>query len=220
MSRTAGTLLMDSPHGGGVVFVDANTLGKYSANLVLTRNALGDYSLNRTAGGAETYNVTANLRGVYRLTPAYNAIMQEEFGTAAGTPGYPASAPGIPPFTGATQLVPPTAPPAKGLEVTDVFAIYQVGVADLTSAALSLNRTVFANNTANSITNLPIASTALPLTAAGDSTGPYLVTRAVTTPAFEVTDDSDLTLELQVVLANTGTIRLYGLGFHVNFNYN
>jgi len=211
---------MDTPHGGGVVFVDAAELGKFSANLVLTRNALGDYSLNRTSSGAETYNVFANLRGVTRLTPAYNAIMQEEFGTAAGTPGYPAAAPGYPPFTGATQLTPPTAPPAKGLKVTDVFAIYQVGVADLTSAALSLNRTTFANNTANVITNLPISATALPLTAAGDSTGPYLATRAVTTPAFEVTDDSDLTVELQVVLANTGTIKLYGLGFHVSFNYN
>lgn len=221
--RTQGAFFADTAHNGGWILYDAVDLTTFSSNLVLTRNAVGDYSLNRTAGGAETYIPVACFSNLRKLTtyPGINGMpFQEHFGTAAGGAGYPAGAPGLPPFTGATQLTPATAPTPKGLQVTDVVAIYQVGVVDLTSASLSLNRTVFANNVANAITNVPISATALPLTAAGDATGPYVVTRAVTTPVFEVTDLSDLALELTVVMANTGTIRIYGLGFHVNYNYN
>lgn len=221
MSRTSGTWLQDTAHNTGRLFYNANDIGTFSANLVLTRNALGNYSLNRTSAGAETYNVVVNVDSLTRLLTGANPVyFQEEFGTAAGTSGYPASAPGFPPYTGASQLTPPTAPPPKGIQINDVYAIYQVGVVDLTSASLSLNRTVFANNTAPVVTNLSIASTALPLTAAGDSTGPYLVTRAVTTPSFEITDDSMVSLELTTVLASTGTIKIWGLGMHVSFNYN
>jgi len=221
MSRTANAWTQDTAHTTGLIWYGAGMLDKFSANLVLTRNALGDYSLNRTASGAETYQVVATLTDLYRLlTSASPVYFQEQFGTAAGTSGYPAAAPGYPPFTGATQLVPPTGPPAKGIQVNSVTVVYQVGVADLSAASLSLNRIVYANNVANAITNIPIAATALPLTAAGDATGPYLATRAVTTPAFENTQNSNLELEFAVTLANTGTLRIYGMGLNVSFNYN
>lgn len=42
-------------------FTGAELWGKDSANLALTRNALGDWSLNRTAAGAETYNLCIGL---------------------------------------------------------------------------------------------------------------------------------------------------------------
>lgn len=226
--RTQGAFYADTPHNGGFIFYGANELfggfsgGTISSNLALTRNAAGDYSFNRTAAGAETYIVVANLAEIKRLvetTPPSGMPFQEQFGAAAGTAGYPAGAAGLPPFSGATQLTPPTGPTAKGLEVTDVVAIYQVGVVDLSAASLTVKRTVFANNTANTITTPAISATALPLTAAGDATGPYVVVRAVTTPSFETADLSDLAVELSVTMANTGTIRIYGIGFHVTFNF-
>lgn len=221
MSRTQGYFNADTAHTGGWIFYGATSLAPFSANLVLTRNALGDYSYNRTATGAETYQLVLQLDEIKRLIEVANTLndlpFQNQFGTATGGTSYPAGAAGLPPFSGATQLVPPTGSPAKGIQITDCVGVYQVGVAALTAASLSLNRTVFANNVANAITNLPIAATALPL---ATQANPYVFTRAVTTPVFETTDLSDLSLELSVTMQNTGTIRLYGLGLHVNFNFN
>lgn len=224
MSRSQGNVLQDTPLNGGWIIFDAIDLAPFSANLVLTRNALGNYSLNRTATGAEPFTPVIGLNGVLKRLTVYPGLQsmpfQEQFGTAAGAASYPAGAAGLPPFTGATNLTQPTGPPPKGIRVTAVRAIYQAGVVDLTAASLSLNRTVWANNVAPAVTNVPIAATALPLTAAGDAVGPYVVTRTVTTPVFETIDLSDLTLELAVTLANTGTIKIFGLGFLLDFNYN
>lgn len=220
--RTQGCFYADTPHSGGFIFFGAQSIAPFSSNLVLTRNALGDYSLNRAAAGAETYHPSVTLSGLKRLVeyPGVNNMpFQEEFGTASGTAGYPAGASGFPPYSGATQLTPATTSPAKGLKITDVVVAYSVGVVDLTAASLALERTTFANNTALVKTAVAISATALPLTAAGDSTGPYVAVRSVTTPAFETTDLSELTLEFTVTLANTGTIAVYGLGFHCQFNY-
>lgn len=219
--RTAGAFYADTPHLGGYVHFNAYDLAPFSTNLVLTRNALGDYSLNRTAAGAESYTVVAQLQGYKRiveaLTQASDLPFQNQFGTSAGTTSYPGPAAGIPPFTGATQLTPPTAQPGKGVQITDVYVVYQVGVAALTAGTLSLNRTVYANNVANAITNIPISATALTLTTQAN---PFVAVRAVTTPTFETTDTSDLTLEFGFTMQNTGTVRVYGLGFHFNFNFN
>ena len=217
--RTAGAFYADSSHQGGWFFYDALNLFPFNTQLLLmTRNALGDYSLNRTAAGAETYQLVLSLADLKRLieVPTPPLPFQEEFGTAAGTPGYPAPAPGFPPFAGASQLTVPTGMPPKGIQITDCVVIYLVGVVALTSASLSLNRTVFANNVANSITNVPISSTALSL---ATQANPYVVRLPVTTPVFENTDLSDITLEFAFVMANTGTIRAYGLGLHASFNY-
>jgi hypothetical protein len=228
--RTQSAFFADTAHTGGWVVYDAFELsplllaGTQTANFVITRNALGDYSLNRTAGGAETYQAVQSVIDLKRLiespsnSPA-DLPFQAEFGTAAGTEGWPAGAPSLPPFTGATQLTVPTSDAPKGVQLTDVVVIYQVGVVNLTSATLTLQRTVFANNVANAITNVPISATALPLTSAGDATGPYVAVRAVTTPVFETVDLSDLTLEFQFTMANTGTMRVYALGYHCNFNF-
>lgn len=227
--RTQGAFYADTAHTGGWVYYDAmNLFGSFSgatisANMALTRNAGGDYSYNRTAAGAETYITPIGLANTKRLIesiPSGNSAslpFQNAFGTAAGGPGYPAGAAGVPPFTGATQLTQPTGNPAKGVQVTDVVAVYQVGVAALTGATLSLNRTVFANNVANAVTAVTISATALPT---ATQANPYVVVRAVTTPVFETSDLSMLSVELSLTLQNTGTIRVYGLGFHLNFNYN
>lgn len=229
--QTKGAFFADTPHGGGWLWYSAlNQFGIFSggvisANLVMTRNALGDYSFNRTAAGAETYVAVIDLAEMKRLqvypetalgaTPASNLPFQEQFGAAAGTAGYPAPAAGIPPFTGANQLVAPTTVPPKGIRINNIIAVYQVGVVALTSASVTIQRTVYANNVANSITAIAATGTAPTATQAN----PYVFTEAVTTPVFEVADLSALSIEFNFVMANTGTIRVYGMGVHLDFNY-
>lgn len=220
MSRTQSALYSDIPHQGGWIWAPATDLTVFSANLVLTRNALGDYSYNRTAAGAETYQLVTNLQNLKRLieVPTPPMPFQEQFGSGASGPSaWPGGAQGVPPFTGSTFLNPPSGQPPKGLRVIDVAVVYTVGVAALTAASLSLNQTTYANNVANAITNIPINATALAL---ATQVNPYVAVRAVTTPTFLNTDLSDLYLEFSATLQNTGTIRIYGIGYHCDFNYN
>ena len=223
MAHQADKFYADTPHVGGWLLYDATAVTPFSANLVLTRNALGDYSLNRTSQGAETYNIVAPIgTAIHRLIEAQGLQHPGEgpYTTAAGYIGDgsvgPIPLPGFPPLTGTQLGTIPTTWPAKGVQITDVAACYQVTVANATSAALSLNQTVFGNNLANVINNFPIAATALPLVAQAN---PYVVVRAVTTPTFNNTDLSEMTAELQIVLPNLAVLRIYWVGVHVNFNY-
>jgi hypothetical protein len=219
--RTQGVFYADTPHQGGFFIHGASQLQTDSANLAIARNAIGDWSLNRTATGAETYHVLLQLDELKRLIEVSTTPMpfQEQFGKSAGTSGWPAGTPGLPPFTGASQLTPPTQDVPKGLRILSVWVAYQVGVVDLTSATIGVSRTGFGNNLANVITPV-LAATAIAKTAAGDATGPYLSEVAIAAPVFENLDSSDILIEATFVMANTGTLRVYAIGFDCDFNYN
>lgn len=212
MTRTADRFYADAPHSGGWLFANARDLGVIGsvADPALTRNAQGDYSLNRTAGAAETIRAHTGLGALRRLNEPM--AFQQEFGGAQG----PIPLAGRPPFTDATQLVPPTTWPAKGIRIDDVVVVYEVGVVALTSGVLRMDGITFVNVTTQVITNIPITSAAL---AVGTDADPRVETKVITTPAFIETDVNDIVLEAEFVMANTGTLRIYGLGLHVSFNY-
>lgn len=221
MPNSQKPLYSETPHNGGWIWMPASQV-EFTLNganpLLFTRNAVGDYSWNRTAGGAETYAIVCGLTALKRLLEtvdnqefAGSALLQP---SAAGPKG---GAFGAPPFTGIGQITPSAVAQSKGLRITDVVVAYQVGVAALTSAALSFNKTVFSNGAALVVTNIPISAAALPLTTAAT---PFVQTRAVTAPGVIIDDLSDLNAELLVVMQNTGTFRFYGIGFHCQFNYN
>ena len=70
--RVADRFYADAPHTGGWLFAgpqDLRHIGSV-ADAALTRNAVGDWSLNRTAGAAETLRFAASIRHLLRLTEA------------------------------------------------------------------------------------------------------------------------------------------------------
>lgn len=215
MPRTANMYYADTPHSGGVLWCPAWEIGVLSTTTVpaLTRTAEGDFALNRTAGGAETVRFIASpsLNSLSRLLEAEN--FQEQFGGTVG----PVPARGFPPYTGASQLTAPTTSGTpKGIQITDVFVVYQVTVATLTSAAITLDKIVYANNVANAVTSVPLNAVALPTAIQAN---PFVTTIPVTTPSFNVTDLSALIAEVDIVLQNNGVLNFMGIGFHVKFNY-
>jgi hypothetical protein len=203
----------DRPHRGGFIWIAADQLASNSANLALTRNGAFDWSLNRVAAGAEPYIVMASLTSLRRIVEPMDSDTWQL--PAQAQP--PTDAVGRPPFTGYTQFATQTGQPAKSIVVRDVFAVYQVGVVALTVAALAHQEIKYANNAANVLTNFPLDATALPLAVQAN---PYLVTRAVTNPVTVVDDTSDLEVEFSFTLAITGTVRVYGIGVHCDFNFN
>lgn len=229
--RTAGAFYAETPHGGGLLWYGAsNANWTLTASLTYTRNAAGDYSLNLGAALGPAF-ITLALADVKRLTiypdnlsglasgPANgpNLPFQEAFGTGAGGPAYPAPAPGLPPFPGASQLTPPTTLPPKGLRVWKMNVVYLITGAALTTHTINLYRTTYSNNVANSIASPAISTTALNT---ATQANPYVQTISVTTPGFEVTDISDLIAEVQVTTATSGAYRFYGIGFYCDFNFN
>lgn len=215
--RTHGAFYADSSHQGGRIFYGASDANwTPAANLVYTRNAAGDYSLNQGASlGPST--ITVNLCDVKRILEAPNAPLpfQEQFGKASGVAGYPADAPGLPPFAGASQLTPPLAQPPKGIRILSFNYIYQITGAALTLHTVNLYRTTFANNVANSIATPAITGAG----ATAVQANPYVSLFTVTAPVFENTDLSDAIVEIQATTQAAGAYRFYGILFNVDFNF-
>src|SRR5437660_2760376 len=189
-----GRLQTTDPYVDAYAFVGAGRLSVDDANLALTRNAVGNWSLNRTAGGAETYNVAAQ----FGLFDRVVALEKWDVGTQTFAPIDQ---------SGTAVL--------KGIKLLDVIVNYTVGVAALTSAVLVLKKTAYVDNTAPAVTDLPLTVSFTSKLAA--RTGPYQVKGTVTTPAFVNTDNTLLIAEAQFVMANTGTLKVNGFVFHFQY---
>ena len=85
---------------------------------------------------------------------------------------------------------------------------------------MTLAVTTYPNQGVPVVTNVALAGVALPLVAGVGAAGFYTVTTPVTTPAMQVTDLSNVTIELTLVMATTGTLRVYGMGCHYSINVN
>ena len=168
--------------------------------------------MNYSATGADTVRFAATFPSILR--PINEAVdLQQQFGGADG----PIPVEGRPPFTDATQLIPPTSWAAKGIRIEDIVVVYQVGVVDFTSTTIRADRAHFVDVTAVDVTVIPVDGTTMDLIV---NANPHVHVRPITTPTFFEVDNENITIEYQAVLANTGTIKVYGIGVHVSFNYN
>lgn len=221
--RTQGAFYGDTPHGGGFLFYGPGQLATSAAAGVFpwTRNAAGDVSLNGpTPASAGTYYIWLSITNMKRLieTPG-NLPFQEQFGTAAATAGWPAGAPGVPPFSGMTQLTPALSDTPKGIQITDVYAVYSVQTAALTTATLALYRSTYQENVALGVTTV-LAPATISVTATSAANASHVQIVPVTAPAFEITDESNIFLELALTTAATSAVRIYGMGAHFRLNFN
>lgn len=213
MSRTQDRFYADTAHNGGHIHDGAVELGVLSSATapVLTNNGANDFSWNRTAGGAETIHVFKGLDILRRITESYQSESAFQEGFNMGPPFV-----GRPPIAGFPLTPPSAAGPAKGFQVDDVYLVYRVGVAGLTSIALSLAEIKMGENAARVVT--AIATTSNP--PLGAQANDHVATFKVTAPAMIVDDFSDIQADFTIVMANTGTLRIYGIGWHGHFNYN
>jgi hypothetical protein len=236
MGRAAGVLTFYGP--AGLVSTSTGTA------LALTRAAQGQWYLLNTAG-ALTYNVLADNSLQQRpgnfLFPAFpgqyetsSGVLllsneyQEAFGTTPASPGAPG--PGNP-FSGVAagtttnqtglpaQLPQGTPAVPWGIALIDIFAVYAVATAALTTATISVSRNIFAENTALVNTSI-VAAQAMALTTTTSLSTPHVQRFAVPQPVvFEAADFSQLVLEAQFVTAATSLLYIYGLGAHYALVY-
>lgn len=99
---------------------------------------------------------------------------------------------------------------SKGFRLDSFSLAHQITVVNLTSATFQqLGQVVYANNLANAITVYGGAPTITLPTAT--QANPYLTAGTLATPAFANTADASIVLDYQVVMANTGVYRFYGI---------
>lgn len=212
-------------YGAANINMPGTQQGTAAGTINWVRNGLGDFSLNNAAGVA-TFNLFAQLAdlkrpyitfpnapGLQGTFPTANEF-GNAFGTAAGGPSNPVS--GGATITGATFETPNW--PA-GIAIIDIFAVYSVQTAALTTATLGLNRTVYTENAAFTNTAV-VAATGIATTTTTGAGTPHVQKVSLAQPlAFETNDASDLLIELVITTAATSAIRVYGLGCHVAVQY-
>lgn len=195
-----GRIMASHPHVDGLYICGVDSVAKDSANLALTRNAVGDWSLNRIAAGAETYNVRTYLDTILRTGETY---VLDLFGDQT------------------KQTYAPSAP-AKGVAITDFFVISKAGVVALTSATLRLGKTVY-SLTAAAPGGASVQTDLVAATGVQTATAANYVYQKVAGPTnltFSVDDLGMVEIEYRFVMANTGTVQVAALGCHCTFNYN
>jgi hypothetical protein len=214
MARTFGALLF---YGAPNLNLPTASQGAGAGQYTWVRNALGDVSLNNTAGVAtvQFWANIADFKRPYITFPAFpgqGTVLtsnenQELFGTAAGGPSNPFSG-------GATSTQFGTPPLPWGVAILDVFAVYSVVTAALTTATIGLNRASYVENTA--FTNTPVlAATAIATTTTTGAGTPHVQKVSLAQPlVYESNDFSDLNVELLITTAGTSAVRVYGMGVH------
>jgi|SRR6267142_366015 len=188
---------------------------------VVTRNAAGDWSLTRTAAGAETISLAANITNAVIRRTGFGEDLQEQFG---GT-GIPASAQPqvyrpdvIPAMAAAQQLQPRTALKIKGIKLLSFDTIYRNTVVALTTNVVRVDQTLFVNNVAPAITAV-LAPTGI---ATATQANPYVVNTALAAgqQIYRNIVDQEVWIEMTAVMANTGKLDFYGFDCLVEFNFN
>jgi hypothetical protein len=187
---------------------------------VVTRNAVGDWSLTRTSAGAETLNIAINLTQQIIRRTGFFEDLQEQFG---GTGIAGSAAPqGRPDTIGAMNtgqwITPRTAFKVKGFKMLSVDVIYRVTVAGLTTNILRVDQTLLVNNVAPAITPV-LAPTGIPV---ATQANPYVAN--VPLPAaqqiYRILPDQELWIEMTIAIPNTSKLDFYGFDTLLEFNYN
>jgi hypothetical protein len=221
MPHTESRYQQDLGFTDAYFFIPAPDFISTGAAATLTKNAVGDISWNVAASLAAVFDVHVTDGQLTRT--GFGEDLQENFG---GT-GIPASAQPqfyrpdvIGAMNTAQQLQPRTALKVKGFKPLSLKVVYLITGAALTLHTIRVDKTIYANNVANAITSV-IANGANGLATATQA-NPYVT--AIAFPAaqqvYNISDLSQLWIEIASTTQIAGAYRLYGVEFTVEFNYN
>lgn len=221
MPHTQSRYQQDLGFTDGYFFIPATDFFSTGGASTLTKNAVGDISLNVGAAVAAVFDVHVNDGQITRT--GFGEDLQEQFG---GT-GIPASAqqqvyrPDVSAgMSTAQELQPRTALKVKGFKPLSLKIVYLITGAALTLHTVRVDKTIFANNVANAITSV-IANGANGLATATQA-NPYVTTVAfpANQQVYLTSDLTQLWIEIAATTQAGGAYRLYGVELAVEYNYN
>jgi hypothetical protein len=182
----------------------------------LTRNAAGDWSQTLPASSESIFAFELTHSNFIRS--GFQQSFGEQFGGAAGPL---AAQPGPPPFKGASQLTPRTAPIPKGIQVNAITLVYNIATADLTSQTCSIDSVLYKNATARAVTNI-LASGANGLSVTHAATDYVTSITGIPTTfsgVYLITPLTKWTIEFDVTTAASSVYELCGLYLNVTVNF-
>lgn len=190
------------------------------AAAALTRNAVGDYSLNM--GAAVTTTFAINLLEGEIIRTGFSEDLQESFGGAqpSGSAQPQFYRPDlIGSMNTAQQLQPRTGNKTKGMRLTALAVDYFITGAALTGHTIRLDSLTFVNGAIGAAANiLAVAANGLQTAVSANR----YVTSIVLPAAGQVyytTDNTDLIAELAVTTQAAGAYRFYGFRALWEFNF-
>lgn len=133
----------------------------------------------------------------------------------------PADVTGIPPYAGISQLTPVTSPRPKGITIKEIYPVYSVAGAALTTNTIGVTKTVInPSNVAPTITNI-LASAANGLSTATNAQ-PYItpIQVPIANAIYLNSKYTELYMEWAVSTAGGGTAVLNGVFVDITYNYN
>lgn len=225
--RTQGRQDCDLPYVDGNIIFEASDMLVTGGTATATRVAKGELSWRF---GANQVGVLMIPLGSVLFRSGLQDDLQQQFGSgaASGAQGLaappasfttPASVSGRPPFTGATQFVPPTSRP-KGVLIKSVTLRYAISGAALTQNNFGIAKTVWANNAAPVVTDL-LANGQNGLALATQAQ-PYVTTIALPTNSqvFLTTIEQTIMMEWDPTTQGAGQLDVFGIRLAVTYNFN
>lgn len=224
--RTQGMIQAGTPNPDGHVFFGISDITTAGTAPTFNRTSKGLYSLTQPVSAGNTYII--NLAGLL-FRYGVQDDLQMLWGSTAngGSQGQPTPPNAFvgqganlqrPPYTGASQLVPPTSRPT-GISIKNIIPVYQVLGVALNFITIGLSKTQFANGVAPVVTDV-LAPATYGLTTTVNAQ-PVAIPVPVSTPnLFQTNRLSQLTVELGVNTPAGGTCALYGIFIDVVYNYN
>lgn len=97
-----------------------------------------------------------------------------------------------------------------GFELTSIDVVYSIGTLALNAHTMTLDKIIYANNSAVTVTSVPLTGSLATATQAS----PYVSNISVTTPAYNNTASSKYVAELTINAAATSAYDFYGLNLH------
>lgn len=227
MSRTQGRLEQKLPVTDAYLPLDASDFFSVGAGAsTLTLNAKGDVSFNMAASLAGKW--ICSLTGlIYRkgMLP----YLQTQFGTAASVAGPtsvantsdPDASIGPPPQTGVLSITPQTGFTPKGIKIVDIVLHYLIGTNPLSVHTMGLSKTVKpVSGTPGALVVTDVIANAANGLATAANANPQSTLIQVVSPTFNVTDLSELIIEVDATTPVGGTYRMYGGTVHLQYNFN
>lgn len=226
--RTDGRFEQKLPVTDAFLPMDASDFFSVGGASTLTLGAKGDvfFALGLNLAGKWICSLTGLL---FRTGLA--PFLQEQFGTAAGVAGPTAVANtsdpdaqiGPPPQTGALTIIPQTGFIPKGIKVVDIVLHYRIDVNPLSLHTIGLSKTVKPSTTtpAALVVTDVVANAANGLATAVNA-NIQSTKILVASPVFNITDLSELIIEVDATTPVTAgsAYRMYGATVHVQYNYN
>ena len=204
------------PVGGYTTLSVGSTAAGAGANIAVLNSA--NFTVGRAVLCAAQKTIITAIPDATHITvaalastlAAASVVTENLFTTPAGVSGFP-------PYTGITELTPATSPRPKGIAIRQIYPVYLVAGASLTTNTIGLTKTVFANATAPAVTNLLTdAANGMPVTTQAT---PYVIPIQIPTPAFQTSKFAEYTIEWDVTTAGGGTADIYGVFVDIAFNY-